>query len=68
MFFALRDLRTARWRFALITGVVLLLSVLVAGLLGLTAGLAYLDQSSSGASGGPSYRSTRLSIAVISQF
>ena len=40
MFFALRDLRTARWRFALITGVVLLLSVLVAGLLGLTAGLA----------------------------
>ncbi|WP_291082075.1 FtsX-like permease family protein [Dietzia sp. UBA5065] len=40
MFFALRDLRTARGRFALITGVVLLLSVLVAGLLGLTAGLA----------------------------
>lgn len=40
MFFALRDLRTAKWRFALITGVVLLLSVLVAGLLGLTAGLA----------------------------
>lgn len=40
MFFALRDLRSARWRFALITGVVLLLSVLVAGLLGLTAGLA----------------------------
>lgn len=40
MFFALRDLRTARWRFALITGVVLMLSVLVAGLLGLTAGLA----------------------------
>ncbi|WP_216693718.1 FtsX-like permease family protein [Dietzia psychralcaliphila] len=40
MFFALRDLRTARGRFALITGVVLMLSVLVAGLLGLTAGLA----------------------------
>lgn len=40
MFFALRDLRTARWRFALITGVVLMLSVLVAGLLGLTSGLA----------------------------
>lgn len=40
MFFALRDLRTARWRFALITGVVLMLSVLVAGLLGLTAGLS----------------------------
>ncbi|KAA0918430.1 FtsX-like permease family protein [Dietzia sp. ANT_WB102] len=40
MFFALRDLRSARWRFVLITGVVLLLSVLVAGLLGLTAGLA----------------------------
>ncbi|GLB62947.1 ABC transporter substrate-binding protein [Dietzia sp. NCCP-2495] len=40
MFFALRELRTARWRFALITGVVLLLSVLVSGLLGLTAGLA----------------------------
>ncbi|MDV8000942.1 FtsX-like permease family protein [Rhodococcus sp. IEGM 1408] len=43
MFFALRDLRSARWRFVLITGVVLMLSVLVAGLLGLTAGLA--DQS-----------------------
>lgn len=40
MFFALRELRTARWRFALITGVVLMLSVLVAGLLGLTAGLS----------------------------
>lgn len=40
MFFALRDLRTARGRFALITGVVLLLSVLVSGLLGLTSGLA----------------------------
>lgn len=35
---------------------------------GLTAGLAYLDQSSSGAAGGPSYRSTRLSVAVVSQF
>lgn len=45
MFFALRDLRTARWRFALITGVVLLLSVLVAGLLGLTAGLAHQSVS-----------------------
>lgn len=40
MFFALRDLRTAKWRFALITGVVLMLSVLVAGLLGLTSGLS----------------------------
>lgn len=45
MFFALRDLRTARGRFALITGVVLLLSVLVAGLLGLTAGLAHQSVS-----------------------
>lgn len=35
---------------------------------GLTAGLAYLDQSSSGAVAGPSYRSMRLSIAVVSQF
>ncbi|MCW0047731.1 outer membrane beta-barrel protein [Brevundimonas sp. BT-123] len=35
---------------------------------GLTAGLAYLDQSSSGAVAGPSYRSTRLSVAVVSQF
>lgn len=35
---------------------------------GLTAGLAYLDQSSSGAAGGPSYRSTRLSVGVVSQF
>ncbi|MBB5773168.1 hypothetical protein HNP47_003193 [Brevundimonas vesicularis] len=35
---------------------------------GLTGGLAYLDQSSSGAAAGPSYRSTRLSIAVVSQF
>lgn len=40
MFFALRELRAARWRFALITGVVFMLSVLVAGLLGLTAGLS----------------------------
>lgn len=40
MYFALRDLRTAKGRFALITGVVLMLSVLVAGLLGLTAGLS----------------------------
>ena len=45
MFFALRELRTARWRFALITGVVLMLSVLVAGLLGLTAGLAHQSVS-----------------------
>lgn len=45
MFFALRDLRTARWRFALITGVVLMLSVLVAGLLGLTAGLSHQSVS-----------------------
>ncbi|MFN3339629.1 MAG: FtsX-like permease family protein, partial [Dietzia sp.] len=45
MYFALRDLRTARGRFALITGVVLLLSVLVAGLLGLTAGLAHQSVS-----------------------
>jgi putative ABC transport system permease protein len=45
MFFALRDLRTARGRFALITGVVLLLSVLVVGLLGLTAGLAHQSVS-----------------------
>ena len=45
MFFALRDLRTARWRFALITGVVLMLSVLVAGLLGLTSGLAHQSVS-----------------------
>ncbi|MET3780482.1 hypothetical protein ABIC32_001127 [Brevundimonas sp. 1080] len=35
---------------------------------GLTAGLTYLDQSSSGAAAGPRYRSTRLSIAVVSQF
>lgn len=35
---------------------------------GLTAGLAYLDQSSSGAAVGPGYRSTRLSVAVVSQF
>lgn len=35
---------------------------------GLTAGLAYLDQSSSGAALGPGYRSTRLSVAVVSQF
>ena len=35
---------------------------------GLTAGLTYLDQSSSGAAAGPTYRSTRLSIAVVSQF
>ena len=34
----------------------------------LTAGLTYLDQSSSGAAAGPTYRSTRLSIAVASQF
>ncbi|WP_271799809.1 FtsX-like permease family protein [Dietzia maris] len=45
MFYALRELRTARWRFALITGVVLMLSVLVAGLLGLTAGLAHQSVS-----------------------
>lgn len=57
MFFALRDLRTARWRFALITGVVLLLSVLVAGLLGLTAGLANQSVSALRAlgSGGASF-------------
>ncbi|AVM63962.1 ABC transporter permease [Dietzia sp. oral taxon 368] len=57
MFFALRDLRTARWRFALITGVVLLLSVLVAGLLGLTAGLANQSVSALRAlgSGGSSF-------------
>lgn len=35
---------------------------------GLTTGLTYLDQSSSGAAAGPTYRSTRLSIAVVSQF
>lgn len=35
---------------------------------GLTTGLTYLDQSSSGAAAGPSYRSTRLSVAVVSQF
>lgn len=35
---------------------------------GLTAGLSYLDQSSSGAVAGPSYRSSRLSVAVVSQF
>ncbi|WP_284876602.1 outer membrane beta-barrel protein [Brevundimonas sp. MEB006b] len=35
---------------------------------GLTAGLTYLDQSSSGAVAGPSYHSTRLSVAVVSQF
>lgn len=57
MFFALRDLRTARWRFALITGVVLLLAVLVAGLLGLTAGLANQSVSALRAlgSGGASF-------------
>lgn len=35
---------------------------------GLTAGVTFLDQSSSGAAAGPSYRSTRLSVAVVSQF
>ena len=45
MYFALRELRAARWRFALITGVVLMLSVLVAGLLGLTAGLSHQSVS-----------------------
>ena len=57
MFFALRGLRTAKWRFALITGVVLLLSVLVAGLLGLTAGLANQSVSALRAlgSGGASF-------------
>ena len=57
MFFALRDLRTAKWRFALITGVVLLLSVLVSGLLGLTAGLANQSVSALRAlgSGGASF-------------
>ncbi|NSX33909.1 outer membrane beta-barrel protein [Brevundimonas vesicularis] len=35
---------------------------------GLTTGLTYLDQSSSGGAAGPTYRSTRLSIAVVSQF
>ncbi len=35
---------------------------------GLTAGLSYLDQSSCGMAAGPTYRSTRLSIAVVSQF
>lgn len=35
---------------------------------GLTTGLTYLEQSSSGAAAGPTYRSTRLSIAVVSQF
>lgn len=57
MFFALRDLRTATWRFALITGVVLLLSVLVAGLLGLTAGLSNQSVSALRAlgSGGASF-------------
>ena len=57
MFFALRDLRTARWRFTLITGVVLLLSVLVAGLLGLTAGLSNQSVSALRAlgSGGSSF-------------
>lgn len=35
---------------------------------GLTAGLTYLDQSSSGAVAGPSYHSMRLSVAVVSQF
>lgn len=57
MFFALRDLRTARWRFALITGVVLMLSVLVAGLLGLTSGLAHQSVSALRAlgSGGSSF-------------
>ena len=35
---------------------------------GLTAGVTFLDQSSSGAAAGPSYRSTRLSVAVASQF
>ncbi|QIF82460.1 outer membrane beta-barrel protein [Brevundimonas sp. 'scallop'] len=35
---------------------------------GLTAGVTFLDQSSSGATAGPSYRSTRLSVAVVSQF
>lgn len=57
MFFALRDLRTAKWRFALITGVVLLLSVLVSGLLGLTAGLSNQSVSALRAlgSGGASF-------------
>nr|WP_295238512.1 outer membrane beta-barrel protein [uncultured Brevundimonas sp.] len=35
---------------------------------GLTAGLTYFDQSSSGAAAGPRYRSTQLSVAVVSQF
>lgn len=35
---------------------------------GVTASLAYLDQSSSGAVQGPSYRSTRISIATIARF
>lgn len=34
----------------------------------LTAGLTWLDQSSSGAAKGPSYDTTRLSIGVVSQF
>ena len=45
MFVALRELRAARWRFALITSVVLLLALLVAGLSGLTGGLAHQNIS-----------------------
>jgi len=45
MFVALRELRSARGRFALVTGVVLLLALLVSGLSGLTGGLAHQNVS-----------------------
>jgi hypothetical protein len=35
---------------------------------GLTAGLTWLDQSSSGAARGPNYRTTRLYVGAVSQF
>lgn len=45
MFFATRDLRAARGRFALITAVVLLVALLVSFLSGLTAGLKHQNVS-----------------------
>ena len=54
MFVALRELRSARWRFALITGVVFLLALLVTGLSGLTSGLGHQNVSAVKALGGGS--------------
>ena len=55
MFVALRELRSARWRFALITGVVFLLALLVTGLSGLTSGLGLQNVSAVKALGGGSF-------------